>query len=56
MLMKNFGYELDDMGFKFVLWFKMLFVIVFFFLGCDLLFVDEIDDNLLLFFLFGFVC
>lgn len=51
---KNFGYELDHMGFKSASWLKTLFVIVFF-SGCDLLFADETDDNSLPFFPSGSV-
>ena len=55
MSTKNFGYELDDMGFKSASWLRTLFVIGFFFSGCDLLFADETDDNSLPFFPSGSV-
>ena len=55
MSTKNFGYELDDMGFKSASWLKTLFVIGFFFSGCDLLFADETDDSSLPFFPSGSV-
>lgn len=55
MSTKNFGYELDDMEFKSASWLKTLFVIFFFFSGCDLLFADETDDNSLPFFPSGSV-